>query len=45
VGCRRPGHVAQKEGFLEELGSRNWQLVGPEARYAGWVQIRFITGR
>jgi hypothetical protein len=34
--------MAQKEGFLEELGSRKWQLVGPEARYAGWVQIRFI---
>jgi hypothetical protein len=33
----------KKEGFLEELGSRNWQIVGPEARYAGWVQIRFIT--
>jgi hypothetical protein len=33
----------QKEGFLEELGSRNLQLVGPEARYAGWVKIRFIT--
>jgi hypothetical protein len=35
--------VAQKEGFLEELGSRKWQIVGPEARYAGWVQIRLIT--
>jgi hypothetical protein len=33
----------KKEGFLEELGSRNWQIVGPEARYAGWVQIRLIT--
>jgi hypothetical protein len=35
--------VAQKEGFLEEIGSRNWQIVGPEARYAGWVKIRIIT--
>jgi hypothetical protein len=35
--------VAQKRGLLEELGSRNWQLVGPEARYVGWVKIRFIT--
>jgi len=35
----------KKEGFLEELGSRNWQLVGPEARYAGWVQIRFYNTR
>jgi hypothetical protein len=44
VGCRRTGHAClKKEGFLEELGSRNWQIVGPEARYAGWVQIRLIT--
>jgi hypothetical protein len=36
VGCIRPGHVwLKKEGFLEELGSRNWQIVGPEARYVG----------
>jgi hypothetical protein len=35
--------MAQKEGFLEELGSRNWKLVGLEAKYAGWVKIRFIT--
>jgi hypothetical protein len=44
AGCIRLGHVwLKKEGFLEELGSRNWQIVGPEARYAGWVQIRLIT--
>jgi hypothetical protein len=43
VGCRRLGHVwLKKEGFLEDLGSRNQKLVGPEVRYAGWVQIRFI---
>jgi hypothetical protein len=35
--------MAQKEGFLEDLGSRKWKLVGPETRYAGWVKIRFIT--
>jgi hypothetical protein len=35
--------MAQKEGLLEEIGSRNWQIVGPEARYAGLVKIRFIT--
>jgi hypothetical protein len=35
--------MAQKEGLLEELVSRNWQIVGPKARYAGWVEIRLIT--
>jgi hypothetical protein len=32
----------KKEGFLEDLGSRKWKIVGPEARFAGWVQIRLI---
>jgi hypothetical protein len=44
IGCIRPGHVwLKKEGFLEELGSINWKIVGSEARYPGWVQIRLIT--
>jgi hypothetical protein len=34
--------MAKKAGFLEDLGSRNWKLVGTEGRYVGWVQIRFI---
>jgi hypothetical protein len=44
VGCRRPGRMwLKKEAFLEELGSRNWQIVGPKARYVGWLKIGLIT--
>ena len=35
--------VSQKEVCLEELGSRKFQIVGPEARFSGCVQIRLIT--